>query len=429
MKEKPMIGVSHKYVRLIPFICLIPFLLLFLPLLSVKEEEVSLNGFRALGEIISHSSGFGIKLGYLLLTLIILQLILVLLGIVVYLKPSLAIIKSCAVIFALYTVCMILVLFTSKSIIDGSNYLQNSFYISYLGIGYWASLLIGFVGLVVTMRAVKVSPGYIILTIMSIIWLFPIFWIVITSFRKEQGFYVGYLIPKGFTLENYLHLFDETTENNIIHFNTWWINTFFISAAICVINTLIVVSTAFVLSRHRFKGRKTFMNAVLIIGMFPGFMSMIAVYNILKGIGLAQQLIALVIVSAAGAAMGYYVCKGYFDTISKSLDEAAVIDGATQFQIFRKITIPLSKPVIVYTILGSFIAPWGDFIFPSLLIGDNKQQATVAIGLKWMIDKQRIDTYYTQFAAGGVIVSIPIVILFICMQKFYVEGLSGSVKG
>ena len=171
------------------------------------------------------------------------------------------------------------------------------------------------------------------------------------------------------------------------------------------------------------------MNILMIIGMFPGFMSMIAVYNILKGLGLNQSLFALVIVSAAGAAMGYHICKGFFDTIPKALDEAAIIDGANRFQSFIKIIIPLSKPIAINTLLTSFLGAWSDYIFPSMLFGDNRSLYTVAIGLKWMTDFRRVDTFYTQFAAGALIVALPIVILFICLQKYYVEGLSGAVKG
>lgn len=171
------------------------------------------------------------------------------------------------------------------------------------------------------------------------------------------------------------------------------------------------------------------MNVLMIIGLFPGFMSLIAVYNILKGIGLNQSLVALIIVSAAGAAMGYHVSKGFFDTIPRAVDEAAIIDGASRLQIFTHITLPLSKSIIVYTALVNFLAAWSDYIFPSMLFGDKQSSYTVAVGLYWLTDFRRIDRYYTQFAAGAVIVAIPIVILFIWLQKFYVEGLSGSVKG
>ena len=197
----------------------------------------------------------------------------------------------------------------------------------------------------------------------------------------------------------------------------------------CLINTTIVLATAFTLSRTRFAGRKTFMKILMIIGMFPGFMSMIAVYNILKGIGLNQSIVALIVVGAAAAAMGYHVCKGFFDTIPKALDEAAIVDGATRWQIFTRITIPLSKPIAIYTLLTNFLGAWSDYIFPSILFGDKQANYTVAVGLYWMTDFRRIDKYYTQFAAGAMVIAVPIVILFICLQKFYVEGLSGSVKG
>ena len=158
-------------------------------------------------------------------------------------------------------------------------------------------------------------------------------------------------------------------------------------------------------------------------------MSLIAVYNILKGIGLNQSLLALIVVGAASAAMGYHVTKGFFDTFPRALDEAAIIDGASRAQIFSKITLPLSKSIIVYIVLGGFLGAWSDYIFPSMLFGDKQSSYTVAVGLFWMTDFRRIDTYYTQFAAGAVIVALPIVILFIWLQRFYVEGLSGAVKG
>ena len=264
------------------------------------------------------------------------------------------------------------------------------------------------------------------LVILSVIWLFPILWIVLTSLREETGICVGYFIPKNFTFQNYVNLF---TNEDVLPFFQWWCNTIIVAVCGCLINTAIVLGVAFILSRTRFSGRKTFMNILMIIGMFPGFMSMLAVYNILKGLGLNQSIFALVIVGAASAAMGYHVCKGFFDTMPKALDEAATIDGATKWQIFTKIIVPLSKPIAIYTLLTNFLGAWSDYIFPSMLFGDKQQNYTVAIGLKWMTDFRRIDTYYTQFAAGAVVVAVPIVILFICLQKYYVEGLSGSVKG
>lgn len=171
------------------------------------------------------------------------------------------------------------------------------------------------------------------------------------------------------------------------------------------------------------------MNVFLILGMFPGFMSMIAVYYILKGMGLSQSLLALIMVYSGGSALGYYIVKGFFDTIPKALDEAARIDGATMGQIFTRITLPLSKPIIIYTILTSFMGPWTDYIFARVIIGDDYKNYTVALGLFTMLDRSNIDKWYTKFGAGAVLISIPIAILFISLQKYYVEGLSGSVKG
>ncbi|WP_242826943.1 sugar ABC transporter permease [Butyrivibrio sp. MC2013] len=340
-------------------------------------------------------------------------------------KPSYALSRVQVAFAVLTAVISSLLLFGSKALLEGSG-LVSGFMVKDFGFGFWLMLLSSYVSLVLSMNFAKISAGYIVLTWLSIIWLFPIVWIILTAFRAESGYYVGYFIPKGFTLDNFTKLFSRTS---VVPFGKWWLNTFIVAIFSCIFTTTIILMTSYVLSRCRFSWRQPLMRVMLVIGMFPGFMSMIAVYNILKGLGLTQSLAALVIVNVAGAAMGYYICKGFMDTISKSLDEAAIIDGATRLQIFTRITIPLARPIIIYTILTSFMGPWGDYIFPSMLLGDKQESYTVAIGLKWMTDFRRIDAYYTQFAAGAVLVSIPIVILFIALQKFYVEGLSGAVKG
>lgn len=316
-------------------------------------------------------------------------------------------------------------MFTSRASFKALG-LSDSFLNKDLSFGFVIGLLASLASLVLVMKVTKTNPGYIVLTVLGAIWLFPIVWIVLTAFRAEQGYYVGYFIPHGFTFDNFINLFNN---QSVLPFGRWWVNTFIVAACSCVINTLIVLGTSYVLSRTRFAGRKAFMNVLMIIGMFPGFMSLIAVYNILKGIGINQSLFALIVVSAAGAAMGYHVSKGFFDTIPKAIDEAAIIDGASRLQIFLHVTLPLSKSIIVYTVLGAFLGAWSDYIFPSMLFGDKQSSYTVAVGLFWLTDFKRIDTYYTQFAAGAVVVAVPIVILFIWLQRFYVEGLSGSVKG
>lgn len=267
---------------------------------------------------------------------------------------------------------------------------------------------------------------YSILVLMSILWLCPIIWIVLTSFRAEGTANVPYFIPKSYTLQNYVNLFSDA---NIFKFKRWFLNTLVVAISSCILSTFINVSVAYVMSRLRFKLRKAYMNIALILGMFPGFMSMIAIYYVLKALGLTQSLLALVLVYSAGAATTFYIAKGFFDTISKEIDEAAIVEGASNLQVFTKIVLPLSKPILVYTALQAFLAPWMDFIMAKMLMGDNYDKYTVAIGLWQMTEKENIENYFTQFAAGSICIAIPITLLFIWLQKYYVSGVtSGSVK-
>ena len=276
----------------------------------------------------------------------------------------------------------------------------------------------------------KAVNGFIqvLLLVLGIIWILPLCWVILTSFREEPGSYTRYFWPKGFTVNNYVNLI---TQDQQFKFTKWFFNTLLVSVISCLGSTLIVLAVSFALSRLRFKMRKSLMNVALILGMFPGFMSMIAVYYILKGMNLlSNPLVCLTLVYIAGAGLQYYIAKGFFDTLPKALDEAAYLDGATKSQVFFKITLPLSKPIIVYTILTSFMAPWVDYIFPSIICGSEYDSYTVALGMFKMLEREFIGAYYTQFAAGAVLVSIPIAALFISMQKYYVEGVTGgAVKG
>ena len=270
---------------------------------------------------------------------------------------------------------------------------------------------------------------HLILAILSIIWLFPIVWIVLISFKKEKGMYMSTLFPKEYWFGNYKKLF---TDTNIINFPQMFLNTLIIAVFCCIISTFFVLCVSYVMSRMRFRMRKPFMNVALILGMFPGFMSMIATYYILKSIGLTQGSmirVALIMVYSGGSGLGFYIAKGFFDTIPKSVDEAAYIDGATRWQVFTRITIPLSKPIIVYTILNSFMGPWLDFIFCKVICGTDQRFYTVSVGLWNMLTKENITNYYTRFAAGAVLISIPIAILFCSVQKYYMESNAGAVKG
>lgn len=268
-----------------------------------------------------------------------------------------------------------------------------------------------------------------ILAILAVIWVFPIFWVVMTSFRAEKGSYVSSFFPKSFTLDNYIKLFTDTT---ILNFPKMFTNTLIIAVCSCLLSTFFLLSASYCLSRLRFKMRKPYMNMAMVLGLFPGFMSMVAVYFILKAVGLTEGSLirlALILCYSGGAALGFQIAKGFFDTTPMAIDEAAMIDGCTRWQIFTKITLPLSKPIVIYTILTSFISPWVDFIFAKVICRANADQYTIAIGLWKMLEKEYIDNWYTCFAAGAVLISIPIALLFLKLQKYYVNGMTGAVKG
>lgn len=279
-----------------------------------------------------------------------------------------------------------------------------------------------------TKRLFSVTTTQIVLTILSIIWIIPLIYLFVQSFRAEPGAWSPTFFPKTWTLDNYKKLFTETK------FLRWYGNTLIVSIISCIITTIFVLAVAYAFSRIRFKSRKPMMNIMLILGMFPGFMSMSAVYFLLKILlpSNYQSLASLIIVYSAGAALSYYIAKGFFDTVPKSLDEAARIDGASRFRTFYKIILPLSKSIIIYTILISFIAPWCDFIFVSFIMSGvpDTGMYTVALGMYNWLEREQIQTYFTIFCAAAVIVAIPIIILFMWLQKYYVEGVTGgAVKG
>ncbi len=272
---------------------------------------------------------------------------------------------------------------------------------------------------------------YVLLTVISIVWVFPFFYLIVTSLRGESTAIVSYLFPKEWSFKNYEWLFTDPKSQ----FINWYVNTLLIAIVVSVINTLITLLTAYALSRMRFSGRQPLMKFMLILGMFPGFLGMICIYYILNAMGLIGtnlSIVGLMLVYVSGSMMGYYVSKGFFDTISKSLDEAAMIDGASRSKIFFSIILPLSKPIIIQTLLGAFVAPWGDYMMENYIVGRGGSEfKTVAIGLFQMIDSDvKMSDNFTRFCAGGVVVSILPIIMFFVMQRFYVEGVTGgSVKG
>ena len=281
-------------------------------------------------------------------------------------------------------------------------------------------------------KAAKLRNNIIVHTVLAIlaaIWVFPVLWVVMTSFLAEKGSYVSTFFPQSFTFDNYIRLFTDTT---VLNFPQMFMNTLIIAICSCILSSFYVLSASYCLSRIRFRMRKPFMNMAMVLGLFPGFMSMIAVYFILKAVGLSEGSmirLALILCYSGSAALSFQIAKGFFDTTPYAIDEAALIDGCTRGQIFTKITLPLSKPIVIYTVLTAFIGPWVDFIFAKVICRANSDQYTVAIGLWKMLEKEYIDSWYTCFAAGAVLISIPIALLFLKLQKYYVDGMAGAVKG
>ncbi len=267
---------------------------------------------------------------------------------------------------------------------------------------------------------------YIVLVLITLIWLFPFVGILFESFKVDTRMMDGRLIPAEWGFDNYVYLFTKTD------FPKWMINTGMMGVATAALQTIFILSMSYTLSRLRFKGRKGLMNLMLILGMFPGFLTMILIYKVFSDAGLTENMapLGLIIVYCASSGMGYYVSKGFFDTIPKSLDEAARVDGATRWQVFYKVIMPLSKPIVIYTILMGFMAPWGDFMLASYLIHENSQGMSVAVGMFEWVQRTMLNTHYTIFCAAGVVVAIPVVTVFLLLQKYYVEGVTGgAVKG
>lgn len=281
-----------------------------------------------------------------------------------------------------------------------------------------------------TKRTVGNVIAYAVLIIICVIWLLPFVGMVLQSFRSyelEFGGMVSYVIPKTFSWDNYKYLF--TPENKFLR---WYLNTIIVATADAVLIAINVLCVSYALSRMRFKGRELLMRVWLVLGMFPGFLTMICLYFLLKNFGLTQEgaIPGLILINVASSGMGYYVCKGYFDTIPKSLDEAARIDGASRARVFITMTLPMSRPIIIYTLLTSFMAPWCDYVFASYVAFGHSDSYNVAVSMQQWIWTNDYQGYFTRFCAGGVLVAVPVTILFMCLQKYYVEGVTGgAVKG
>ena len=277
------------------------------------------------------------------------------------------------------------------------------------------------------------TVGQIFLSVLSFIWIVPLIYLFVQSFRAEPGAWSPTFFPKTWTLDNYKRLFTPYEEGGT-KFLQWYGNTLLKAVCSCIITTLFVLAVSYAFSRIKFKARKPMMNVMLILGMFPGFMSMSAVFFLLKILlpDNYQSHLSLIIVYSAGAALSYYIAKGFFDTVPYALDEAARIDGASRSQVFWKIILPLSKSIVIYTILTSFISPWCDYIFVSYIMSGvpDTSMYTVSLGMYKWLEREQIQQYFTTFCAAAVVVATPITILFMWLQKYYVEGVTGgAVKG
>lgn len=279
-----------------------------------------------------------------------------------------------------------------------------------------------------TKKKLGIIGHNVFIGVLAFIWLIPIVWLVCTSFSAYDGMNTSTFFPEEWSAKHYIQLFHSDSVNQ---FPMWFWNTFKIACVTCVISTCFVLMVAYSTSFAKFKARKPLMNVAVMLNIFPGVLSMIAVYFTLKTFGLTNSHIGLTMVYSASAGLGYLICKGFFDTVPRALCEAARIDGCSEARIFFQIVIPMSRPIIVYTVINSFLAPWMDFVYSKMILNAGiSSKYTVAVGLYKMLDKSLINTYFTQFCCGGVLISIPISILFFIMQKFYVEGITGgAVKG
>ena len=262
---------------------------------------------------------------------------------------------------------------------------------------------------------------YLALLIIAFIFLFPVLWLVLASFSESGSMYTfkGFF-PSSYSIETFKKLF---TDIDMYNYPRWFLNTLIIAVGSSLLGSILVILTAYVMSRFRFKFRKGIMKTTMILGMFPSFMAMTAVYLLMTQFEMINNLFGLILIYSAGAPMGYLTQKGFFDTISNSMYEAARIDGASNLKVFIKITLPIAMPMIVYTLITSFTWPWSDFILPKLLL-KNKDLYTVAVGLMSLGD-----TEFARFAAGSVFIAVPIIILYFCLVKYMVNGLTaGAVK-
>lgn len=272
----------------------------------------------------------------------------------------------------------------------------------------------------------------LLLAAVMLFWTFlPIVWIISASFNASNSLVGQTLIPANPTLDHYRYLFN----NNQHPYPSWYWNSLKLAVLTTILGLLITTTAAYAFSRFRFSGRRPLLQSILLIQVFPNFLNMVAIFSILLQIGNVISWLGLnthsgLLLVYLGGTLGAntWLTKGYFDSIPRDLDEAAVMDGATQFQTFWRILIPLVQPILVVVGLLSFIGVYSEYVLARLILTD-KFQYTLAVGLNLFIRNQFANRWGV-FCAGALLAALPVVILFLIFQRYLVGGLtSGGVKG
>ena len=276
----------------------------------------------------------------------------------------------------------------------------------------------------------KVGLGisYAILSLWSLLIIVPLLIMVISSFNgnQHQNIIIDFK-EFAFSFKQFKILFTQT------NFLRWVVNTIFIAIATAVLTLLVVSYTGYVYSRFRFKGKRVSLMAIMLIQVIPAFAGIVAYYTMHQIIVsifpfFTREMMLVLIYSIGGVAGNTFILKGYIDSISTELDEAARMEGCSNMQVYSLIIFPIARPMLAIIALWSFIGPFMDYLLPAIML-TNPKNYTLAAGLFSLISDERTKLEPV-FAAGGLLTAIPIVILFIVLQKQLVSGLtSGSVKG
>jgi|SRR5699024_8588771 len=275
-------------------------------------------------------------------------------------------------------------------------------------------------------RFIRMFFTYLVLLFMVVIVIYPLLWTVGASFNPGNSLVSTSIIPKNPTLNHYRRLF--SGESSLLY-GQWYLNSLKISFFTMILSLLCVSFTAYAFSRFRFKGRKNGLLMFMLLQMIPQFSALIAIFVLAQMLGMINSHWMLILVYVGGQIpMNTYLLKGYFDSIPMELDESAKLDGASNTTIFRKIILPLSRPMLAVVAMNGFTGPLGDFALSSVLLR-NPEYYTLPIGLyKLVTDK--MGASYTTFAAGAILISIPVALVFLLLQKQFVSGLTaGGTKG